>query len=62
MYGPGSAAWSITVTPTYQYQRYFTRAEFSYVTTSHATPGLAFGPNGFNTTQARFLLESGLLF
>ena len=62
MYGPGSAAWSITVTPTYQYQRYFTRVEFSYVAASHATPGLAFGPTGSNTTQARFLLESGLLF
>jgi hypothetical protein len=62
IYGPGSAAWSITVTPTYQYQRYFTRAEFSYVAASHTTAGLAFGPTGANTTQARFLLESGLLF
>jgi hypothetical protein len=62
IYGPGSAAWSITVTPTHQYQRYFMRAEFSYVAASHTTPGLAFGSSGSNTTQARFLLESGLLF
>jgi len=62
MYGPGSMAWSITVTPTYQYKRVFTRAEFSYVGASHTTAGLAFGPTGSNTTQARFLLESGFLF
>ncbi|MGT2492307.1 outer membrane beta-barrel protein [Cupriavidus basilensis] len=27
LYGPGSAAWSFTVTPTYQYKRFFARAE-----------------------------------
>src|SRR6266446_6036296 len=31
MYGPGSKAWSITVTPTYQYNVFFARAELSYV-------------------------------
>jgi putative OmpL-like beta-barrel porin-2 len=25
LYGPGSGAWSLTLTPTYQYQRFFTR-------------------------------------
>lgn len=62
LYGPRSAAWSVTVTPTYQYERFFARAEFSYVGTRHAVAGLAFGLDGNNTTQARFLVESGLLF
>ena len=31
MYGPGSAAWSLTVTPTYQYKKLFTRADISFV-------------------------------
>src|SRR6266851_9247377 len=31
MYGPGSDAWSITLTPTYQYDKFFVRAEFSHV-------------------------------
>ena len=62
LYGPGSKAWSITFTPTYQYKIYFARAEISHVGTSSTTPGLAFGPNGTNTTQTRGLLEVGILF
>lgn len=62
LYGPGSATWSITVTPTYQYERFFTRAEFSYVAASHTTPGLAFGSSGSEVTQARFAVEAGFLF
>ena len=30
-YGPGSAAWSITATPTYQRQRFFVRGDASFV-------------------------------
>jgi Putative beta-barrel porin-2, OmpL-like. bbp2 len=62
LYGPGSAAWSFTVTPTYQHERFFTRAEFSYVGASHTTPGLAFGSTGSEVTQARFAFEAGFLF
>jgi Putative beta-barrel porin-2, OmpL-like. bbp2 len=62
LYGPGSKAWSITFTPTYQYKIFFARAEISHVGTSSTTPGLAFGPNGTNTTQTRGLLEVGILF
>jgi Putative beta-barrel porin-2, OmpL-like. bbp2 len=62
LYGPGSAAWSFTVTPTYQYERFFTRAEVSYVAASHTTPGLAFGSNGSEVSQARFAVEAGFLF
>jgi hypothetical protein len=63
LYGPNSDAWSITVTPTYQYNAFFGRAEFSYVeATSKPTPGDAFGPDGNATTQARVMLEAGIIF
>jgi len=62
LYGPGSNAWSITFTPTYQYKIFFARAEFSHVGTSSTTPGLVFGPNGTNTTQTRAVFEVGVLF
>ena len=61
-YGPGSNAWSLTVTPSYQYERFFARTEFSYVGTGHTTAGLVFGGNGNSKTQARLLLETGFLF
>jgi hypothetical protein len=62
LYGPGSNAWSVTVTPTYQYKIFFARAEFSFVRTSNTTAGLALGPSGTNTTQTRVLFETGILF
>ena len=62
LYGPGSKAWSVTVTPTYQYKIYFVRAEFSHVGTNSTTPGLVFGRDGMNTTQTRAILEAGILF
>jgi hypothetical protein len=60
--GPGSNAWSITFSPTYQYKIFFARAEISHVGTSSTTPGLVFGPNGTNTTQTRGMIEAGILF
>jgi len=62
LYGPGSDAWSITVTPTYQYKYFFTRAEFSFVQAKGFTPGDAFGPAGTNQNQPRGLVEVGFLF
>jgi len=62
LYGAGSKAWSITVSPTYQYKIYFIRAELSYVGTSNTTPGSVFGPNGTATSQTRALAETGFLF
>lgn len=62
MYGPGSKAWSVTVTPTYQYKIFFARAELSYVAASSIAPGAAFGPSGNEKSQSRALLEAGLLF
>jgi len=62
LYGPGSKAWSITVTPTYQRKIFFARSEFSFVGAIDTTPGFALGPDGRNTHQARVLLEAGILF
>jgi Putative beta-barrel porin-2, OmpL-like. bbp2 len=62
LYGAGSNAWSVTLTPTYQYKIFFARAEFSHVGTSGTTPGLVFGRDGTNTTQTRFMFETGVLF
>jgi hypothetical protein len=62
MYGPGSKAWSATVTPTYQRNVFFARGEFSFVGTAHTIPGMALGPHGTDTSQARLLLEVGVLF
>ncbi len=63
IYGPRSDAWSITVTPTYQWKVLFARAEFSYVGAGNVTPGFGFGGPLFNgTTQTRVMLETGVLF
>ena len=62
LYGPVSNAWSVTVTPTFQYKIFFARAELSHVGTGHITNGLAFGSSGSNTTQTRILFETGILF
>jgi len=62
LYGQGSNAWSITVTPTYQYKILFGRGEVSYVGAGDTTPGLAFGPGGKDTSQVRLMLEIGVIF
>ncbi len=62
LYGPGSQAWSLTFTPTYQNKLLFVRAEFAYVKASGTTPGYALGPNFDSTSQSRVMLEAGLLF
>jgi hypothetical protein len=62
LYGPGSNAWSITVTPTYQKGIFFARAEASYVGIGSGTPGFEFGNNFNSTNQTRVLAETGLIF
>jgi Putative beta-barrel porin-2, OmpL-like. bbp2 len=62
LYGPGSAAWSLTATPTWQKQRFFTRCDVSYVHANSLTAGDAFGPQGTQAGQARGVLEIGFLF
>lgn len=62
LYGPGSNAWSLTVTPTYQYKIFFVRGELSCVKAGHTAPGAAFGPLGNDTAETRALIETGVLF
>lgn len=62
LYGPGSNAWSFTITPTYQYKLFFARIEASYVSLSSTTSGEALGPSGEDKSQSRALLETGVLF
>src|SRR5271169_3886853 len=61
LYGSGSAAWSLTFTPTYQWSYYFARAEFSWVK-AHVTPGFGLGPNFNGDSQTRVMVETGILF
>jgi Putative beta-barrel porin-2, OmpL-like. bbp2 len=62
LYGPGSAAWSATITPTYQHKHFYTRAEFSFVRANDYVPGSAFGPAGTNRNQPRGVAEAGFMF
>ena len=62
LYGAGSKAMTLTVTPTYQAGGFFVRGELAYIKASDITPGAAFGPSGDARSQARALIETGLLF
>ena len=62
LYGPGSGAFSFTITPTYQKGAFFARGEVSIVHATSLTPGAAFGPAGLNANQPRGVLEVGFLF
>ena len=60
-YGPNSSAMSFTLTPTVQLDKFFVRGEASVVQLYSTAAGLAFG-NGNQKTQARFMLETGVIF
>ncbi|MHB1795441.1 MAG: outer membrane beta-barrel protein [Acidobacteriaceae bacterium] len=62
LYGPGSDAWSLTLTPTYQKKAFFTRGEFSVTQAVNYTSGDAFGPTNSNSNQTRGVLETGFMF
>jgi hypothetical protein len=62
LFGPSSKAWSFTITPTYQYDKYFIRGEFSYVGIMDSTPGFGLGPTFSATNQTRGVIETGVLF
>jgi hypothetical protein len=62
LYGPGSQAMSFTITPTYQYKKFFARPELSFVQTVNATSGSMFGLQGKNPNQIRALFETGFIF
>ena len=62
MYGPGSAATSVTVTPTFQHGGFFVRGDLAYVHVSSITPGDAFSRTGMNQNQPRAVAEFGFIF
>jgi hypothetical protein len=62
LYGPGSKAMSLTLTPTYQYKEYFGRVDASYVHATDTQAGSAFGTAGTNASQGRLVAEAGILF
>jgi hypothetical protein len=62
LYGPGSKAFSLTLTPTFQKGIFFARAEASYVDVTSAAPGSAFGVDGNAKSQFRGLIETGFIF
>ena len=70
LYGPGSAAASVTVTPTFTFDRFVLRGEYSHVSLSDITrgdpaaglAGTGFGRTGDRTTQDRFMVEGGITF
>lgn len=62
LYGPGSGAWSLTLTPTWQNGIFFARAEGSYVHAYGTVPGFALGPNFNSNSQVRGLIEAGIIF
>jgi hypothetical protein len=62
LYGPGSKAWSLTFTPTYQFKIFYLRGEVSYVRATNPTPGFAFGQLGLAASQTRAMIETGALF
>jgi hypothetical protein len=62
LFGPGSKALSLTLTPTFQYKRFFARGELSYVKAFDTTAGFALGSSLNSTNQVRALVETGVLF
>ncbi len=62
LYGPGSDAVSVTLTPTWQWNRFFVRGEVSYVAAGSVTGGAGFGHAGNATDQVRGVMEAGVLF
>ncbi|MHB8302868.1 MAG: outer membrane beta-barrel protein [Acidobacteriaceae bacterium] len=62
LYGPGSQAWSLTLTPTYQKKAFFARGEFSATQAMNFSAGQSFGPHGTNSSQVRGLVETGFIF
>lgn len=62
LYGPGSKAWSLTVTPTYQNKAFFARMDVAIVGATGITAGDGFGATGKNTNQARAVVEAGFMF
>ena len=62
LYGPGSGAFSFTVTPTYRKDAFFLRGDLAVVHATSMTPGFGFGTTGQSANQPRGVLEAGFMF
>ena len=62
LYGPGSGAFSFTVTPTYRKDAFFLRGDVAIVHAIDSTPGFTFGTSGTSVNQPRGVLEAGFMF
>ena len=62
LYGPKSSAWSFTITPTWQIDKYFLRGELSYTKVDSLGAGSGFGKTGNQSDQTRAMIETGFLF
>jgi hypothetical protein len=62
LYGPGSGAFSFTVTPTYRKDAFFLRGDLAVVHATSMTPGAGFGTTGKSANQPRGVLEAGFMF
>jgi hypothetical protein len=60
LYGPGSDALTLTITPTFNFKTFFVRPEVSYVRAYDYSS--AFGTAGNRPSQVRALLETGVVF
>ena len=61
LYGVGSDAWSLTLTPTFQWNQFFFRGEVSYVQANNYTAAMSFGKEGINNSQVRGAIETGVI-
>jgi hypothetical protein len=62
LYGPKSDAWSLTVTPTWQFNTFFIRGELAFAKITHGAAGAMFGADGTKDSQTRAMIETGVLF
>jgi hypothetical protein len=62
LYGPGSGAFALTVTPTYRKDAFFLRGDLAVVHATSITPGAGFGTTGQSANQPRGVLEAGFMF
>src|SRR5215469_5946742 len=62
LYGPGSGAFALTVTPTYKKDAFFLRGDLAIVHATSMTAGAGFGTTGTSANQARGVIEAGFMF
>lgn len=61
-YGAGSKAVSLTVTPTFTFNRFYVRPEAAYVKAFSVAPGSGFDSDNSASYQVRGMIEAGVIF